>query len=1112
MLLANDGSAQSIRPVDEVYGEWIFNDRPLSEVFQYIEQKTNYQFSFFEDVNLNQRITIARKNQKLSDLLVEISGVSNLAFKQVNNTISIRSMLNANDHKNEVARSVRTITGKVTSADDKGGLPGVNVMVKGTTQGTVTDVNGDYKIEVPDNGAVLVFSSIGFLSEEIAVGENTAIDVILTADIQTLGEVVVVGYGNQARKDVTGAVGTVKSESVRDLPAASADQRMAGQLAGVQVNQSTGAPGGGVTIRVRGSGSIGAGDDPLYVIDGFPVSNTYGQSSNPLAALNPNDIESITVLKDASATAIYGSRGASGVILVTTKKAKPGTTTVEVSSYVGFQRIADRSKVTMMTAEEFARFRTEARQDLAAFQGVPFDPNTVPEVYRNPQSLGAGTNWFDEVTRTAPMQNYNITLSKGTETTRTLFSAGYFDQDGTVVNTGFKRYSLRTNLEFDPYKNVTIGVNLNPSYVTRQLATTEGHFNDAVLTQSLLMSPLSPAYQPDGSYTVAVGSGDTFVNANPLSILNQTTNKAAEERILANTFIDVEPIPGLHLKSTFNVDQKMVKLDYFKPSYVGTFRIAPTTPTASPATGRYSNNLLLNWLNENTISYEKQVGEHRFDMLAGYTVQQERYESTVNNGTQYALDAVTTINGATNITVTNTSPLPTTEVQKWRLQSYLARLNYAFKDRYLLSAAIRRDGSSRFSPKNRWSQFPSVSAGWRISDEPFFPQTPAVSDVKLRVAYGLSGNNNIPNYAYMSTLVMDNYTFNGAIASGVGPGTLPNDYLGWEESRQLDIGLDASFLSGRINLIFEIYKRQTESMLWNINVPAASGFLNGYTNLGKVENKGIEITLNTRNTTGAIKWETDFNISFNRNKVLDLGPNKQIISGAENTNISVVGKPMGLFYGYKFQGLFQTQAELNSSPKQAGQTALGSVRYDDYSGNGVIDAADKQPIGSPMPNFAFGMTNRFTYKNFDLSILINGSQGGKIMDLYKRFTTNIDGVFNVSADVKDRWRSPEQPGNGKIATTNGSTSLAREINSLWVVDASYLSVRNVTLGYRFKTSFADGLRAYASIQNALLLSPYKGGWPEINTNGNNSLAPGVNYTGYPVPTTYTLGVNVTLKP
>jgi TonB-linked SusC/RagA family outer membrane protein len=984
---------------------------------------------------------------------------------------------------------------------DESGMPiaGVNVVVKGTTNGTSTDGDGRFTILVqPDENPSLFFSFIGYKKQEVQLGQRTSLEIFMEPDISTLNEIVVVGYGTQERQNVTGAVATIKSDALKDLPLTSIDQKLSGQVAGVQVSQVTGTPGGGIVVRVRGSGSIGAGDDPLYVIDGFPVTNNYNRSANPLSTLNPDDIESITVLKDASSTAIYGSRGSNGVILITTKKAKTGIPVVEWSAYVGAETIPNQRRIKMMSAQEFAEFRVQHRQDLAAFQNVAFNPATIPAEYQDPASLGNGTDWFDELTQTALIQNYNLTISKGGESMRTLISAGYFDQEGTVRNTGFKRYSMRANIEATPHKAVVVGFNLNPSYVDRKLAGTEGHFDESLLTQSLLNSPLPTVRQPDGTYTSPIVSPDAFSNANPVSMLMETTNISNSIRMLTNSYVDIEPLKGLHFKSTFNIDWSYGKSDYFKPSTVGLFR----APPPQPATGNLTYSSMLNWLNENTLTYDKIFGVHTLNILAGYTVQEEKFEENRNNGSQYANDVVQTINGATAVT-------PVTSIQQWRLLSYLGRINYSFQGKYLVSAAIRRDGSSRFGQNNRWGVFPSISAGWQISEESFFPDTEVISEMKLRASYGLSGNNSIGNYTYIPGIGTDNYTFNGALANGFALNSLANTELGWESSRQLDIGLDASFLNGRIYFIGEYYRRHTENMLQNIVVPFSSGFTNATTNLGKVRNHGIELTLNTKNTTRALVWETDFNISFNRNKVLDLGGNSQIISGAVNTNISKVGSPMGMFYGYIFEGIFQTQEELDASPKQAGQV-VGSVKYTDTSGDGIIDVRDRAPMGSPYPDFIYGITNKFKYKNFDLSILINGSQGAKVLDLYKRFTTNIDGVFNVEQEVKNRWRSAEYPGDGKIPTSVANTALSREVNSLWVKDASFMAVRNITLGYRIKTKFINNIRLYASAQNALLFTPYKGGWPEINFNGNNSLAPGVNYTGYPVPRTFIVGANFKL--
>ncbi|WP_176956085.1 SusC/RagA family TonB-linked outer membrane protein [Catalinimonas alkaloidigena] len=1096
--------------------------RSLRDELQVLERRFNITFTYVSDLLEGRKVQVhPRESNNVEVILKELLQETGLSYRKVDEHYyvivrqtqpstphryphpqrqSFEEQLNLQQRPPAFAlpvlhRPEARVSGRVVDASGEG-VPGVNILEKGTSNGTISDVEGNFTLNVAEN-AVLVFSAVGYLAQEVAVGQQSVISVTLEDDVKALDEVVIVGYGNQERRNVTGAIATVKTAAIKDLPLTSADQKLSGQVAGVQVKQATGAPGGGVVIRVRGSGSIGAGDDPLYVIDGFPVTNNYSQFSNPLSTLNPDDIESITVLKDASSTAIYGSRGSNGVILITTKKAKAGISSIEFSSYVGLQQIPDRNKIKMMNAQQFAQWRVEHRQDMAAYQGVPFDPSTVPAEYQNPASLGAGTNWFEEMTRVAPMQNYNLTLTNGTEKWRTLVSAGYFNQQGTVLNSSFERYSLRVNFEGHPHERVTVGVNMNPSYTLRKIANTEGHFNSALLTQGLLNSPLPPVYQPDGSFTPTITSTDVFANSNPVNALVNTVNNQNSLRILSNIYADVEILTGLHLKSTFNVDLNADRSNYFLPSYVGSFR----SPPPQLATGNVGSSQRLNWLNENTLSYDRTFGKHELSALVGYTIQNERMESNTTSGTGYPNDVVQTINAANQVTAT-------ADVQAWRLLSYLGRVNYSFQSKYILTAAIRSDGSSRFGPNNRWAAFPSIGAGWTLSQESFFPTNPWVGDLKLRASYGLAGNNSIGNYTYIPGIVSDNYVLGGGLANGFYLNSLSNANLGWESSKQLDIGLDVSFFNNRVSLVGEYYRRYTQSMLQQISIPSSSGYSSIISNIGNVLNRGVEITISSRNTPErAVKWDTDFNIAFNRNTVLDLGDREQIISGDVSTNISTVGNPMGMFYGYQFEGIFMNQQELDNSPHQSGQI-VGTVKYRDVNGDGTISTLDRTQIGNPYPKFTFGLTNRVTFKNWDLSVLANGSYGAQIMDLYKRFTTNLDGVFNVEAEVMDRYRSPEQPGNGLLPTTVASTALAREVNSLWVKDASYVSVRNVTLGYTLTTKAISSIRAYLSVQNALMFSPYHGGWPEVSYNGSNSLAPGVNYTSYPVARTYTIGVNL----
>jgi TonB-dependent starch-binding outer membrane protein SusC len=1076
----------------------------ISNVIRLLQQQTGIPFLYSpEIIRTNRKLALSASNEKLGVLLDKVLKPMYIGFKVVDDRI----LLYALDLKPEdnLLLQERTISGTVK--DESGNpLPGVTLVVKGATNGAVTNPDGTFKLHLPDGNATLVISFIGYESQELPLTHQTVLNIRLKAASQSLQDVIVVGYGKQERRSVTGAVATIKAETIKDLPVTSVDQKLTGQVAGVQVMQVTGTPGGSPVVRIRGAGSIGAGDDPLYVIDGFPITTNYNKYSNPLSLFSPNDIESITVLKDAAAAAIYGSRGANGVILITTKKAKPGTSRLEVDIYTGMQQEYKRNRVKMMTAAEYAQWRTEHRQDMAAFTGQPFNPSTVPAEYRNPDSLGRGTDWYDAMTRAAPIQSYNITWSKGKEDLRVLLSAGYFNQQGIVRNTAFQRYSFRANIEGNARKNIIIGLNFSPSYNIRNLAETEGHFNTAILTQGLLNSPLPPVKQPDGSFTPVIGSPDAFMNANPVNMLENISNKVNSVRALTNVYANWEIIPGLTFRTTLNIDYSNDKQNIFTPSYVGSFR----SPPPQPATGAYNTGNVLNLLNENTVTYDKQWQVHHLSVLMGYTAQQERGEFGNFNGTQYPDDKIRTLNAAAVITGQTT-------IQEWRQLSYLGRINYGFKDRYLASVVFRRDGSSRFGTNNRWGNFPSASLGWRISEEKFFPATNFIDDLKLRASHGLAGNNNIGNYTWIPGVVIDNtanfltntnYVFGGGLASGVRVNALANPDLGWESSRQTDVGIDLSLFKSRIYFIGEYYIRDTKNMLQTIDVPSVSGFESGIANIGEVRNRGWEFSLSTRNFINKFRWSTDLNISFNSNRIQNLGNKAQIISGSEGTNISIVGRPMGMFYGYVFEGIFQSAEEVAKSPHQAGQVA-GTVKYRDVNGDGNITSADKTVMGSPYPGFTWGLTNRFNYRNFDMSILINGSQGAKVLDLYKRFTTNLDGVFNVEAEVKDRWRSAQQPGNGTLPTTVASTPLAREINSLWVKDASYVAVRNVTLGYSFKLKTVNNIRLYFSAQNVWIFSSYRGN-PEVNVNGNNSLAPGVNYTGYPVPATFTLGANLKL--
>ena len=779
----------------------------------------------------------------------------------------------------------------------------------------------------------------------------------------------------------------------------------------------------------------------------------------------------------------------------------------------------------MLTSEQFAQNRIDGAMQLAAIRNLPFNINNVAEIYRNPSALGKGTDWFKELTRDAPMQNYNLSITKGSETLRSAISIGYFNQQGTLLNNDFQRFTMRANIDANLSKAITVGLNIAPSFSIRNLVEAEGHFDQGIITQAYLNSPLPTVYQADGSFTPNVTSPGIFNNANPVNMLVNTKRLANNFRSLANVYLGIEIIPNLTFRTTFNADIMFDTQDNFIPSFVGSFR----NPPPVPARGNNYSARTFNWLTENTLSYSKNLKNHRMTGLLGYSVQKEVSNNFFVNGNGYADDVIQTIGSALPIGVTAGTGNPTSTglgfggsnnvgngngigSGKSSLLSYYGRVTYAFKDKYLFNVAVRTDGSSKFGSQNRWGTFPSASVGWVISEEGFFPKSGVVSDLKLRASFGLAGNNNIGNFTSLQLLGLDNYVIGGKITTGQALNSLGNLNLGWEQSKQTDIGLDASLLKGKINLVLEFYERFTQSMLQNIDIPASSGFLTSFTNLGNVRNRGVEISINSRNINkGKFHWDTDFNISFNRNNVINLGNRARIISGENGSNVTVVDQPMGMFYGYKKAGGFFTSADdLTKFPRNAAQT-IGSIRFQDISGDGKIDGNDLTVIGNPYADFTYGMTNRITYGDLDFSVLVNGSQGGQILDFYKRFAYNQDGVFNIHADVLEAYKDVNNQGSGNVQSTGSALagdSFSRSSSDAWVKDGSYMVIRNATLGYNFKPKkYVKGFRLYFSGQNLLTLTGYKGGFPEVGFNGTNSLAPGVNFGSYPIAGTYTIGFN-----
>jgi TonB-linked SusC/RagA family outer membrane protein len=1001
-----------------------------------------------------------------------------------------------------------TVSGTVTDQNDGQPIPGVNVLVKGSNAGTITDINGQYNINVPNNDDVLIFSFIGYQITEVPVNGRNVVDIALAEDIQSLEEVVVVGYGSQLKREVTGSVQSVDATELRDLPVSQVAQKLQGRLAGVQINQTTGKPGQGMNVRIRGQLSVSGGSDPLYVVDGFPITGD-------INALNPDEIEDITVLKDAASTSLYGSRAANGVVLITTKKGKAGQTNVSFTAFGGIQQVPERGRLEMMNAEEFAQFKKEFYEDA----GQP-----VPDIFQNPASFrGRNNDWYDALLEEAPMQSYNLTITSNKNNINTAIVAGVFDQEGVVRNTSYTRYSLRMNTDYKVSDKVNIGFNIAPSYIEDNIPRTDGERGTGILFNALHTWPIMPIYDDNGELTLfnrfPAETGNIFAYANWLRSADEIRNESKDVNVLSNAYVEFRPLEGLSIKSTFNAEIYNSNFLFFNPS-TATSRINVPLPT--DAQSIRENTQDFSWLNENLVTYSKNFGVHNFEILGGYTIQKFRRDRTRIDANTYSDDRLPTVQGAININRGGTF----SDVGEWGLVSFLSRLNYNYKGKYLLTAAVRSDGSSRFGSENRWGVFPSASAGWVLSDEVFMQDLPAVSFSKIRASYGITGNNNIGNYTQYALI---NNTVNAAFGDNIAPGavvtSLSNTNLGWETTRQFDIGLDLGLFDDRIQFVYDYYTKRTTNLLYSVQVPQESGFGAFNDNIGEIRFWGHEFALNTQNTTGKLNWTTSANISFNRNVVESLADGIDRVYG--RFHITQVGKPFGQFYGHIADGVYMNEEDLASSPQVPGRSTVGSIKLVDVNGDGVItrggDNDDRAIMGNPFPDFTYGITNNLRYGKFDFSIVGTGSHGNELLVRHLYSTTNLDGVFNLMREVKYRFRTPENPGKGFFGTTVGGgnvTGIERDwINSRFVADASFFTIRNITLGYTFDgfNRFIGSARLYTSIQNAMIFTDYWGGQnPEIsvqpdgNGDGGN-LSQGVDISGYPVPRTFTIGVNVNFK-
>ncbi|OJY85686.1 MAG: hypothetical protein BGP14_00025 [Sphingobacteriales bacterium 44-15] len=1091
-------------------------DMPCESVFREITRQSGYQFFFNKKLIRNARNVSVELNAVPVEKAIQICFADQpFDFAIINKTVVIRKKEQHATVMPDATLATSfsadiSLSGRVTNTK-KEPLEGVSVTVKGTQMGTTTNADGRFQLSVPSaNNMELVFSFVGYTAQTVKAGNGTVFDIILEEAVADLSDVVVVGYGTQVQRRVTGSMTVIKSKDIENLGVGSASEALIGKAPGVRISQTSGLPGASPSIKVRGVGSITAGTDPLFVIDGYPV-----QGIN-LSNYDLNDISSISVLKDAAAASIYGARAGSGVILITTKRGQAGPPKVSFQTYYGFQKLS--KKVDMLTPDEYVEFATDAVNNAWAYLG--HDPNDPmedrPTFYQIPPYFSdkdnwVRTDWIDEIYQTAPMMNSQISVTGGSRSIRYRVSGSFFDQDGIITNSNFKRYTLSTNIDADLTSNLKIAIGIITSKIDEKMIPDEQQWNNGVVATAMSLPGFFATRNEDGSYPSFAGMGyNTSAVRNPMVFINEYNQKARRSRILGNTSLEYNIIKNLQFKSHLGFEIYNRSDNYFQNSYINDVPSIPNyTRGVIDATGSFSANYYFNWLWENTLNYKFRWKKmHDFDFIVGATSQKQNSEDASISARNFPDNMVPTLNAGQ---VSSAS----TTMSEWSLLSYFSRINYGLMDKYFLSLSLRADGSSRFGLQNKWGYFPSVSASWIASEENFLRNSSIINYLKIRASYGLSGNNNISNYGSIGSLSYTKYAIGNNNISGLVPSSLSNANLGWEASKQLNVGIDFGFWNDRIRITGDIYQTVSSGLLLNVPVPSILGVTSALQNIGKVRNRGLEISLTTRNLTGNFNWSTDFNISFNRNIVLQLGPSgKSIISTSYIvSNITEVGKPVGNFYGYIFEGVYNSQEEIDKHPHLPTDTP-GDPIVKDVNTDGKITPDDRTILGNYQPDFTYGLNNTLRYKGFDLSFFLQGVYGNEVMNLGMYQTGSMTGRTNSKGMARDRWRSPENPGNGKVFKASIDVyGVRRDASTFFMEDGSYIRVRDITLGYNFnsdllKTIKISSVRVYLSSLNPFTFAKYSGYNPEVSTY-DNALTPGIDYFNYPLSKNLILGINIT---
>jgi TonB-dependent starch-binding outer membrane protein SusC len=1031
-----------------------------------------------------------------------------------------------------------------TVIDGKDGTPmiGANVQIKGTTNGAITDLDGKFSLNVTTNNAVLLVSSVGYKPQSFKIGSKRNFEITLEENSEVLNEVVVIGYGTMKKKDLTGSVGSITGDKLKETVTANLDQALQGKIAGVQVTSNSGTPGAATTIRIRGASSLSSDNEPLYVIDGVQMSGagssiagfdwaggSNGQNKvNPLAAISPSDIVSIDVLKDASACAIYGSAGANGVILVTTRRGVAGKVKISYDGYAAASVLP--KKLDMMNLSQFAGYQKYLCDDWGT---------TLSDYYKDPSLLGNGQDWQDAIFKTAWMQSHSLSVSGGTDKIKFAASGGWLDQDGIVIGSNFNRFNSRFNFDAQARSWLTLGGSLAFSRSNEKITLNDG--GDGVIMQSLLMPPSVPVYDLDGNY--AGPESVEGVSCNPVAVAMTRNNTLLRNRIMGNFYASINLYKDLnfHVEYTFDGSNNTNKAFY------PTYEWGALKNEINRIMERDDQSYF--WSQSDYFTWKHTFAKkHNLSVMAGFEAQESSWE-----GTQLIKKNLTT-DDIQEIGIDGTYETNTGWKDRATKASYYGRLNYDFSDKYYVTATLRRDASSKFGANNRWGTFPSVAGAWRISNESFLRGNKTISNLKLRLGYGLVGNDNIGTYKWGSAMTAETTPFGTSYRAT----QISNPDLKWESSVQYNLGVDLGLFNNRIELTADVYYKTTKDLLMQISVPSYLGGSTSddiaapYANVGKIDNKGFDITLNTRNIESKnFTWSSNINFSLNRGKVKELNDEDQAFYGAidwysefQTATITKVGQPIGVFYGYKSEGLFKDKEDiLNHAVQKAdpqnskinyvnktGGVWVGDVKFKDQNNDGVIDTDDQVIIGNPNPDFTFGFNNNMTYKDFDLQFSVIGSVGGDVLNFSKTFTEGQTSLwYNQSVNVLnhaqygyyDTSGSTTDPDNVYLA--NPSTSIPRatstdvnrnnRMSDRFIENGSYVRLSSITLGYSLPKSWLTKLqierfRIYASAQNLWTITGYSGYDPEIGAYNQSSMKQNIDMGHYPTPRMFTFGVNV----